>query len=93
MHVQLLVHTFSKPKEKKYIRNMHTVACTRVLGPGVPEKVDEHWNRLKQPAGRLEHVAGGGKTWPDGQKVWLGIETRSWGLANVHNRANKWKKM
>jgi hypothetical protein len=40
----------------------------------------------------LEHVAGGGKTWLDGQKVWLGVKTRSWGLANGNNRANELKK-
>ena len=65
------------------------------------------WHRLgpwvlKQAAGRSKCVAGGGKMWPDGQnvwlgvemcssgwKAWLGVETRSWGLANVYNRANK----
>jgi hypothetical protein len=36
-------------------------------------------------------VAGGGKTWPDGQKAWLGVKTCSWGLANGNNRANKSK--
>jgi N-acetyl-anhydromuramyl-L-alanine amidase AmpD len=70
---------FQSQKKKKNIKNMHTIARTCVSGPGVLEKVDECW----------KHVAGGGKTWLDGQKAWRGVETCSWGLANDNNRANK----
>jgi hypothetical protein len=79
-----IIHTrVFKANKKKYIKNTRTIAHTHVSGPGVLEKVDGCW----------KHVAGSGKTWLDGQKAWLGAQTRSWGLANVHNRANKWKKM
>jgi hypothetical protein len=59
----------------------------------VPEKVDG-WalKRVETASWEVGTCGWGGKTWPDGQKVWLGVETCSWGLANGNNRTNELKK-